>query len=272
MRFLTLILFFAIGGQLMAQINSIDSQVEENFAFKVKHIDEFFERFNDYQQTSSLSEYLANNYPDYIIEREKFLSRLFDQESENLDMQLVHEFVSYVADTANSIVIDFNDHDWYAEVDCIFEHENIDKSIQLILQYIINDNGSSKWIIAGVNGDLYEVPESTNPTTTLNPVSYGTDFVGLYRAMKDQKNVKNYISKTFEPDQLTLFVLMWINNQLVLKEKLNTMYHFFQIDGWFFTLENFDRNTTNSGWLITNLIKVNDNDKTLYKKEILNID
>lgn len=256
----------------MAQIKAIDSQVEENFAFKVKHIDEFFERFNDDQQSSSLSEYLQKNYPDYIVEREKLLLQLFDQESETLDKQLVSEFISYIADTSNAVFLDFDDLDWYAEVDCLFEHENINKSIQLILQYIVNANGSSKWIIAGVNGNLYEVPESINPTVTLNPVSYGTDFIGLRRAMTDNKNARNYISKTFEPDQLTLFVLMWVNDQLILKEKSKVMYHFFQIDGWFFTLESFDRNTTNSGWLITNLIKVSEDDKTLYKKEILNID
>ena len=45
----------------MAQTSSIDSQVAENFAFKVKHIDEFFERFNDHDQTSSLSEFIIEN-------------------------------------------------------------------------------------------------------------------------------------------------------------------------------------------------------------------
>jgi hypothetical protein len=46
-------------------------------------------------------------------------------------------------------------------------------------------------------------------------------------------------------------------------------FHFFQINGWYFELSEFNRPGYNSGWLISSLVKVNNEaEKTLLKKHL----
>jgi len=41
----------------------------------------------------------------------------------------------------------------------------------------------------------------------------------------------------------------------------NVKFHFFQVPGWYFELVYFNRNDRNSGWLISNLLRVNEKEK-----------
>jgi len=49
--------------------------------------------------------------------------------------------------------------------------------------------------------------------------------------------------------------------QLKFKEINSVKFHFFQVKNWYFELSYFNRNDTNSGWLISNLKFVNDEEK-----------
>ena len=46
-------------------------------------------------------------------------------------------------------------------------------------------------------------------------------------------------------------------------------FHFFQIDGWYFELSQFNRPGDNTGWLISNLVKIkNESEKNLLRKYV----
>ena len=45
-------------------------------------------------------------------------------------------------------------------------------------------------------------------------------------------------------------------------------FHFFQIDGWYFEVSQFNRPGFNTGWLISNLVKLNPGDKETIEKYI----
>ncbi|MNC99778.1 hypothetical protein D3C83_181740 [compost metagenome] len=48
-------------------------------------------------------------------------------------------------------------------------------------------------------------------------------------------------------------------------------FHFFQIDGWYFELAQFNRPGYNTGWLISSLVKINNPaEKELLRKHLLN--
>jgi hypothetical protein len=47
-------------------------------------------------------------------------------------------------------------------------------------------------------------------------------------------------------------------------------FHFFQIEGWYFELADFNRAGYNTGWLISDLVKLNSPaDKEVLKKYLL---
>jgi hypothetical protein len=45
-------------------------------------------------------------------------------------------------------------------------------------------------------------------------------------------------------------------------------FHFFQVDGWYFELSEFNRQGYNKGWLISTLMKITDKDKDVLMKFI----
>ena len=49
-------------------------------------------------------------------------------------------------------------------------------------------------------------------------------------------------------------------------------FHFFQVEGWYFEISNFNRWSFNSGWLISNLLHVGEADKEAILKYIYSKD
>src|SRR5687768_9024225 len=65
-----------------AQTVESNSNRERNFAFEVKQIDEFFERFN-YEKNSLIVSYVKLNYPGITIDRESLVQGLFNRQNKN---------------------------------------------------------------------------------------------------------------------------------------------------------------------------------------------
>jgi hypothetical protein len=70
-----------------------------------------------------------------------------------------------------------------------------------------------------------------------------------------------YLEKNYTPDQLALFVTEVKNENLKFEAVKNVKFHFFQVPGWYFEVSYFNRNEANSGWLISNMIRINTKDK-----------
>jgi len=97
-------------------------------------------------------------------------------------------------------------------------------------------------------------------------MSHELDFMNLHKALEDQKNIQYYGSQNYQPDYLTLFFYQMKTGQLTFKEINSVKFHFFQIDNWYFELSYFNRNESNSGWLISNLQYIDEKQK----KELIN--
>jgi hypothetical protein len=89
--------------------------------------------------------------------------------------------------------------------------------------------------------------------------------MNLHKALEDPTHIEYYASQQYHPDYLTLFFYLMKTNQLDFKAISTVKFHFLQIDHWYFELSYFNRDDTNSGWLISNLIYADNNDK----KELL---
>jgi hypothetical protein len=50
----------------------------------------------------------------------------------------------------------------------------------------------------------------------------------------------------------------------------NLKFHIFQVPNWYFEVSYFNRNTYNSGWLISNLVRVNEKEKKELLKQYRN--
>jgi len=118
---------------------------------------------------------------------------------------------------------------------------------------------------------LLEFPISKDSMVIMSPVSHGTGFISLHNVFKDGKNIQNYITEDFVLDEFTYLVVLMNYNKILLKEVSSTKYHFLQIPGWAFTLEYINRKGLKSGWLLTDLKRLSQNEKEIYKRDILNL-
>ena len=101
-------------------------------------------------------------------------------------------------------------------------------------------------------------------------MSHEIDFMNLIRVFSDKDNVEQYIEKERSPDYLSMFLYELKKGNLKYQSVTNLKFHFFQINGWYFELANFNRPGGNSGWLISSLTKLDkDTDKEAIIKFIM---
>jgi hypothetical protein len=98
---------------------------------------------------------------------------------------------------------------------------------------------------------------------SLNPVSHATDFMGLNKALRDRENMQNYFSVDQNPSMIP-FIHALEKGDLEYVQVNKVTYHFLQVEGWAFTVQQFKRQDKNSGWLISKLVRADESIKENY--------
>ncbi|WKN43780.1 hypothetical protein [Tunicatimonas pelagia] len=253
---------------------------QENFAWQVKQIDEFMDRFNNADYTP-IRQYLREEYNLDEVSRLDLVRSLFNMEREDWDQEKVVQFLNQVNDSVPPPYLDFYDKDWFAELDCTGEYqkEKVDFTMTLSLQ-VDKETKASRWIINSVQGDF--LPNDTNDlafgvdstydaSKTLNPASFGTDFMALVDALKDTANLEGYVVPKHINRPLVTFMNLLYQRDLIFKQVDHITYHFLQINNWIFQVQDFHRQSTNSGWLINSIIAVNEDEKNRYRRKVLHL-
>lgn len=275
-RIFLAIVFYFSSYPLFAQ--NYEKEFETLFAWEVKQVDEFIERFNNMDNTL-IRQYSKKVDPLKELDREKLIKSLFNAENKNWDFNDVSNFINQVNNETEPVLLNFYDNDWYAKVDCSVRWKGKAEKATLILKIDGRDNGSSKWVITGVQANFLQpamssakiqIPASQDTTISLNPMSHATDFMNLDLVTKDKQNIANYFKPSAGNNQLlAVFMNECLQNRLVIDKANSISYHFLQVDGWAFEIQQFNRQTKNSGWLINKLLKVTPEDKELYRAQVL---
>ncbi|HKH62666.1 MAG TPA: hypothetical protein VKA49_17605 [Flavitalea sp.] len=271
------IFLFAFAGSLSAQVIESNSQRELNFVFEVKQIDEFFERFNN-EQNSLLASYIRLKYPEVQITRTSLLESLFNTEVHGAELDLIREFCLQVADSARPAYLDFYSGEWYAEAVCKFKLNGQLTEAVVLLKIQQEENGGSKWIIVsafskrlGVTDLPVIFPYKPGCCKFLNPMSHATNFISLSRAFRDKINLSDYLDTSFlEYPYAKSFARAILRNQLEYLYVKEIRYHFLQIDGWIFTVSQYTRKSIHSGWLVSSLQKATREEKEIYRSSLIN--
>lgn len=253
---------------------------QENFAWQVKQIDEFMDRFNNSDYTP-IRRYLKQEYNIDEVSRLDLVRSLFNMEKQDWDQEEVVQFLNHVNDTVPPPFLDFYDKDWFAELDCSGEYQQEPVDFTLILSLQVDDKTkASRWIINSVQGHFlpsdssnlaFGVDSTYDASKTLNPASFGTDFMALVDALKDTANLEGYVVPKNINRPLVAFMNLLHQRDLIFKQVNHITYHFLQIDDWIFQVQDFHRESTNSGWLINSLIAVTEDEKYKYRKKVLHL-
>jgi len=230
-----------------------------------KQVGQFINRFNMEEDSygklllKTDSKFHNNKY------RKKILPSMFDKFNPRTSGNLKKYFIDDVTNNNNPVFIDFLNSNWFAEVSTTFTVNGVDENIILFLT-VEQENLGSKWVLSNIYyhnfNKLFPKTDTTiKQKTFLHPQSHEIDFMNLHKAFENTQTTEYYASTNYEPDYLTLFFYLLKNGEMKFKKINSVKFHFFQIKNWYFELSYYNRNNTNSGWLISNLMYINDNDK-----------
>ncbi len=236
---------------------------------QTKQINQFFHRFNGEEDVTGKRLYDTDGEYHSVKLRNKYLNILFDLSSPLITKDARDVFILDVNGKKNPVFLDFHANSWFAEVSSEFTYNR--QPIHMILYFKLEaERQGYKWVLSNVHCSAFEkyfnhVGDSVSGENFLHPMSHELDFMTLRKMFTDPANIGYYLEKDYYPDQLAIFLKEYKDGNLKFVSSNNVKFHFFQIPHWYFEVSYFNRYQNNSGWLISNLVRVNDQEK----KEII---
>lgn len=253
---------------LQAQL--VDEMQDESKLYsETKQINQFFRRFNGEEDEKGERYYAKDKQYRNIKLRKKYLEILFDRSNAGISHDLKVQFASDVLEKKDPTLLDFHGGNWFAEVQATFTMNGKDQLITLFMELEKHHLGT-KWAMYKVHADMLD-PYYKRDTVVLgkflHPMSHELDFMNLRKAFLNRDSVVQFVTKQFKPDHLSVFLYEVRRGNLKFKTVDQVKFHFFQVPGWYFELSEFNRPGYNTGWLISNLVKLNSaGDETLLRR------
>lgn len=237
---------------------------ERAFYTMTKQMSQFMSRFN-YEE----DQYGTKIHPDSSdyrdrMKRKTVLPLLFDMENPRTNGSLRDFFIADLTEYDKNY-FEFLGGKWYSEVSATFKMngENVDISMIFTIE---KENLGSKWVLTNVyfsdfsklfpKGDIAEQQKHF-----LHPMSHELDFMNIHKVFKTPECIEYYASNSYSPDYLSIFFYEVKRGNLVFEKINSEKFHVFQIDNWYFEVSWFNREGLNTGWLISNLVFLKDDEK-----------
>lgn len=242
---------------------------ETVFYAQTKQMNQFFLRFNGEEDLQGKRLYPGDAGYHDIKARKGYIKMLFDQTNTGISDDAKFVFIEQALNKKNPVFLDFHGNSWFAEVSATFQYKKEKVTLILYLK-LEKQNDGYKWMFSNVYFDRFaswftHVNDTANLKYFIHPMSHELDFMNLHKIFREPGNMDYYLEREYQPDMLALFVMETKNNNLTFVSVDQVKFHFFQVPGWYFEVSYFNRNTMNSGWLISNILRVNE----LEKKELM---
>ncbi len=229
---------------------------------ETKQVNQFFRRFNAEETRDGERLYPeSEGYHDPAF-RESFLDILFDNErfASGASAQLKDRFTGQVLgrDGQAPVFLDFHGSHWFAELECLFQYGGKEQPLTIFL-HLEADRLGHKWVIDQVRFAPYAEripPPREAGDEFLHPLSHELDFMNLAKVFRSSKDLAGYLPQGWTPDPLTLFLLDVAEGNMRFRTVRSLRFHFLQVPGWYFRLEDVQREGYNTGWLITELQRI----------------
>ncbi|MBN2175286.1 MAG: hypothetical protein JW731_14220 [Bacteroidales bacterium] len=238
---------------------------ESEFYAQTKQVNQFFRRFNNEEDRLGNRYYPKDSlYRDNAF-RKVYLKMLFNQQNSSIDETLKKEFIETATDPNHPVYLDFHGGNWFAEVASTFDYKGYNENLILFLR-LEAENLGYKWVLTNVYyvrflKQFFKGEKRKIDKEFLHPMSHELDFMNLHKAFEELAYTEYYAYNNYKPDFLSLlFYELKIGDMKFIRSG-EVKFHFFQVDGWYFEVSFFNRPGYNSGWLISNLFKVTEQEK-----------
>lgn len=249
---------------IYAQIIIKDMYLDVFATTYVKSIDEFMLRFNAEELHPDLDTTRVENV------RLRSILTLFDlQQFEVRDSIVVEQLISF-ADTVckKDVRLGF-ESGLYAEASCTFSFNKKDVPINLVFVYEPIQGDIYRWALAGVNSLVENNVLDTLRNGYINPTQHGVRFTELSAASID---FTRYVSAHKNIDQMSYLLGMLESDHFKYVDCNKVRFHFLQVPGYIFIVDEVNRLSNNAGYLIKSLIRTKRSDKLEYINKLLGND
>lgn len=253
------LLLFISSFHLQAQlVGEMDD--ESKLYAQTKLVNQFFRRFNGEEDEKGDRYYPGDKQYQSLKLRKKYIGILFDESNKGIGSDLKAQFGKAVLENKTKpALLDFHGGNWFAEVATTFTMNGKEQPVILFMELEDAQKGS-KWVITKVYAEMFApsfMRDSTKVGRFIHPMSHELDFMNLRKAFDRTDSIAQFATKRFVPDHLSVFLYEVKKGNLKFKTVKEVKFHFFQIDGWYFELAEQNRAGYNTGWLISNLVKIN---------------
>ena len=264
--FTALITFYSIPvrAQLVGDLGD-----ESKLYAESKQVNQFFRRFNGEEDEKGNRYYPTDKQYRNNKLRKKYIGILFDESNAGIGHALKKEFTENVLSSSETSILDFHSGNWFAEVNVLLQTNGVDRPATLYMELEKNHLGY-KWVIGKAHADWLDTYFSRDTVRVgrfLHPMSHELDFMNLRKAFDHSDSISQFTSKSYQPDHLSVLLYEIKKGNLKFKSVVLMRFHFFQINGWYFELSDFNRSGYNTGWLISNLVRLKDDaEKKIMKR------
>ncbi len=271
--FLIIALFIAIISNVPGQGIGSPGTIKDDgrFAASTKQLNQFFRRFNGEESVDGTVRFYPQDslYRNLAL-RKGFISILFDNQTSSISSDLKNQFSQNVLSEIYPQYLVFHQPGWYAEVETDFFFKGKREKVTLIMKIQAEGLGY-EWVIDKVIfqpfKSLFNKPVG-DQKDFLHPLSHELGFMNMRRAFQESKAPESFTPNTYQPDYLAIFLYEMKQNNLRFETITGLKFHFFQIEGWYFEVSQFNRPGFNTGWLISNLVRLAPGDKETILKFI----
>ena len=246
-------------------------ETEEQLRASNKQINQFFRRFNGEEDENGKRYYAGDKrYRDASL-RKKYVPVLFDTKTSQIDENVAKSFVQQITDKKSPVFLDFHQDDWLAEVNATFNYKG--RSIQGLLYMRLQPQGQGyEWIIEDVSFRQFSQwfgKDKSSSKKFLHPMSHELDFMTLRKGLKDNQHAEQFTADEYETDYLSIFLYELNQGNLTFVSARTAAFHFFSVQGYYFSITNFNRPGYNSGWLISSLVPLENEDQKKQMKDYI---
>jgi len=271
--FIFIAIFFAsisiVPGQSLGGPGTIKD--DGRLASSTKQLNQFFRRFNAEESPNGETRYYPEDSLYHNVPlRQGFIQILFDNQTSSISKELKAQFINTVLSSSYPQYLNFHREGWYSEVQAKFFYKGKREPVTIILK-LQPERLGYEWVFDAVSFEpfkkLFNKPVG-GEKDFLHPLSHELGFMNLRRAFQDSKAPEAFTKTDYNPDYLTLFLYEMKLGNLRFETVSDVKFHFFQIEGWYFEVNQFNRPGFNTGWLISNLVKLGPGDKETIQKYI----
>lgn len=229
---------------------------ETALQFRVKQVDEFFQRFNyevtytGEQPSDGRNSETGRKNLMTLFNMDKFMD---EKHKPNTMMQ---EFMEYVL--AKDVKLHYEDTTWCAEVKTSIICEGKKYNATLTLKTERVKDVIFQWVITDVSSPLFTCfPTKPKGHLSISPASHGTGFISLPESVNLNKTaVATALPQGYKRSVLSAFDYLFASGKAKLGPVTNVVYRF-NIGKYAFIVEHIEKaKGYNQGWLINSIKKL----------------